>query len=508
MEPVKLRLDTGHEHQGWFGRLRESLLMGKADTWAGFALFFLFSVILSLLLAFAGVGGGALFVLSIIALPFLYAIFVYPKFGILVLLTLSYLLFVLMKFGLDFPMGTLVDGLEVLLLFGLLLKIKEEKDWKIFRGPISAVILMWIGYNLIEVINPVAESRLAWLYTVRSVAMLMLVYFIFIYHIRSASFIRLIIKLWLVLSVIGALYGLKQEFLGFSASEEAWLNSDPDIAALLFIDGHWRIFSIYSDPVAFSYNMIVSSILCISLITGPLALKKKLVLASLAALFLFSMFYSGTRSAYVLLPAALLLLSILKFNRRVMTFMVAAAAFFAVLIMVPTSHPQLYRFQTAFKPSDDASFNVRKENQKRIQPYILSHPMGGGLGATGVWGQRFAPYSFLANFPPDSGYVRVAVEMGWMGLLLFCVLMFTILYTGIRNYYQIRDPELKTYCLAMVLIVFALNIGNYPQEALVQFPSNIYFYLVVALIHVTKVLDERKRKEEEQGHSISALKSN
>lgn len=191
-----------------------------------------------------------------------------------------------------------------------------------------------------------------------------------------------------------------------------------------------------------------------------------------------------------------------------MTFMVAAAAFFAVLIMVPTSHPQLYRFQTAFKPSDDASFNVRKENQKRIQPYILSHPMGGGLGATGVWGQRFAPYSFLANFPPDSGYVRVAVEMGWMGLLLFCVLMFTILYTGIRNYYQIRDPELKTYCLAMVLIVFALNIGNYPQEALVQFPSNIYFYLVVALIHVTKVLDERKRKEEEQGHSISALKSN
>lgn len=504
MEPVKLRLENSTTHQGWFGKLRESLLMGKAETWAGFALFFMCSVILSVLLVFTGLSGGALFVLSVVAIPLLYAIIVYPKFGILVLLALSYLLFVLMKFGLDFPVGTLVDGLEVLLLFGLLLKIKEGKDWKVFRGPISVVILMWIGYNIVQVINPVAESRLAWLYTVRSVAMLMLVYFIFMYHIRSVSFIRLILKVWLVLSVVGALYGLKQEFIGFSASEEAWLNSDPDIASLLFIDGHWRVFSIYSDPVAFSYNMIVSSILCISLITGPGPIKKKLVLASLAALFLFSMLYSGTRSAYVLLPAALLLLSILRFNKRVMAFMVVAAALFAVLIMVPTSNPQLYRFQTAFKPSEDASFNVRKENQKRIQPYILSHPMGGGLGATGVWGQRFAPYSFLANFPPDSGYVRVAVEMGWIGLLLFCVLMFTILYTGIKNYYRIKDPELKTYCLAMVLIVFALNIGNYPQEALVQFPSNVYFYLVVALINVSMTLDKKKQQRKDGGQEEAA----
>lgn len=69
--------------------------------------------------------------------------------------------------------------------------------------------------------------------------------------------------------------------------------------------------------------------------------------------------------------------------------------------------------------------------------------------------------------------------------------MFVILKTGIDNYYRIRDPELKSYCLAMVLIVFALNIGNYPQEALVQFPTNIYFYLVTAIIVVTYRLDKQ-----------------
>ena len=120
--------------------------------------------------------------------------------------------------------------------------------------------------------------------------------------------------------------------------------------------------------------------------------------------------------------------------------------------------------------------------------------MGGGLGATGAWGQRFAPNSYLAQFPPDSGYVRVAVELGWIGLLLFCILMFTILRTGINNFYKIRDPELKNYCMAMTLVVFCFNFGNYPQEAIVQFPSNLYFFLATALINITYQLDQEKSK--------------
>ena len=86
------------------------------------------------------------------------------------------------------------------------------------------------------------------------------------------------------------------------------------------------------------------------------------------------------------------------------------------------------------------------------------------------------------------------MELGWVGLLVFCTLVFTILRAGIRNYFRMRDPELKTYILALVLIVFALGIGNYPQEALVQFPNNIYFYLAAALITVLYQLDVQQNK--------------
>jgi hypothetical protein len=43
----------------------------------------------------------------------------------------------------------------------------------------------------------------------------------------------------------------------------------------------------------------------------------------------------------------------------------------------------------------------------------------------------------------------------------------------------------------MVLIVFALTIANYPQEAIVQYPLSIYFYMILAIITVTKLLDNQ-----------------
>ncbi len=462
---------------------------------AGFVFLLVISILFSFILVKYGFLSGVFILLILIGLPLIFCLVVYPKFGILFYLFLAYVIMYVGKLGVDFPLGTVMDGMIVLFILSLFIQKKRKKEWSIFKGPISVVVIVWIIYNFLEVINPAAESRLAWVYTVRTVAVIMLMYFIFIYNIRTKELVVVILKMWLVLSFLAALYGLKQQFIGFTDFEERYLNSDPNIKQLLFIGGQWRKFSIFTDPVAFSYNMVVSSLLCFGLMTGPLKMYKKFLLGICAATCLFSMLYSGTRGAYVLPPAAMMMFAILRFNKKVFFMSIIGGCLMAILIYMPTSNQALKRFQSAFNPSEDASFNVRKINQKRIQPYILSHPMGGGLGATGTWGHRFAPQSFLANFPPDSGYVRVAVEMGWIGLLLFCILMFTILRLGIINYYAVKDPTLKSYSLSMVLIIFAFNIGNYPQEAIVQFPSNVYFYLVTALIVVVKRIDDQQQND-------------
>ena len=454
------------------------------------ALFAIFSV---LGINYFGLTFGLGIFITMIGLPLVFSVIYYPKFGILILLIAAYFVMFVLRIGVNFPLGTLMDGLVLLLGFGFINYQKKFQKWEVFRNPISIMIIIWILYNLLQVLNTEAASKMAWLYTVRTVALIQLTYFIFVTQIRTKEFIKLIFIIWISLAFFAALYAIKQEYFGFFGFEEASINTELQ-RSLLFIDGSWRKFSIFSDPVSFSYNMVISAILCVVVMLNPIKTYKKVILGCLAALFLTTMLYSGTRGAYPLFPLAMLVFIILRFNFKMLKIGIVGAAFFAFLIFVPTSNPTILRFQSAFSPDDDASFNVRKINQKKIQPYIQSHPFGGGLGATGVWGKRFAPESELANFPSDSGYVRVAVELGYVGMFLFCTLMFVILKTGIKNYYRIKDIELKNYCLGMVLIVFALGIGNYPQEALVQYPNSIYFYLTVALINITMIIDQREQQ--------------
>lgn len=458
---------------------------------------FLFLAANAVLIAF-GIGGHNVMLtvsFAILSMPFLYAIIFIPSFGILLLLITSYFIFGIIRIGLNFPVGTIMDAIEWLLLIGLLVRPKRPGNWSLWKDSVGLFALLWVFYNIIEVLNPSAASYEAWLYTIRSVGIVVLMYFVFRYHIRSLQLVRILLYSWLFLAFLAALYAFKQEYIGFSVKEAQYIHDNPDVIDLLFIDGHWRKFSFLSDPVAFSYNMVISFILAVCMLGSTKKFWGKVLLFVLAGAYVWAMTFSGTRGAYVLIPAALVLYTVLNFNKYAFIGSLIGAVVLVVLIFMPTSNSTLFRFQSAFRPAQDASFLLRKKNQEKIKPYILTHPMGGGLGATGVWGQRFAPKSFLASFPPDSGYVRVAVEMGSIGLLLFCCLMFAMLRKAINNYFRIRDPELKSYCLAMALILFVMNIGNYPQEALVQFPNSVYFYLVAALAGVTLQLDQQPKKE-------------
>jgi putative inorganic carbon (HCO3(-)) transporter len=443
-----------------------------------------------------GVKFGLLPLAISLAFVFIYVVIKEPKFAVLALLLGAYfIIFLITIINTTFPLGTLMDGMLAILILAFFISQKYNRNYWIFKNPISYVLLIWIVYNLLQFFNPVAESKLAWLYTIRNVALVMLSYYIFTYYINSVKFLRAIIMFWLGLSVLAALWAIKQEYFGFFAFEQK-NQYDQLYINLNFIDGKWRKNSIFSDPVSFSYNMVVATLLCLGLITGPYQKKYKIVLAGLIILFATVLTYSGTRGAYVLIPAAFLLFVVLKLNKTLIAVSIPLALGFMILINAPTSNSTLRRFQTAFTPNEDASYNVRKLNQKKVQPFIQTHPFGGGLGGSGVWGVRFAPGSFLAQFPPDSGYVRVAMELGWVGLLLICSIMFTALYVGLKNYFTIKDPELRAICLAMLLIVFAMSLGNYPQEAIVQYPLSIYFYLILAIITLTKIFDNQKNGKE------------
>jgi hypothetical protein len=453
------------------------------------------SLAISFVIATEGLDIAIFILCGLIAIPVIYAVVALPDIAIVILILLSFFINLSSRFLPEpTPIGLVLDVVTYLLILGFFVRQKKEHNWSYFNNTITYFVLIWVGYNIFEIFNPASPTLLEWVFTVRTVGFIMLMYFIFLFHIRSKEYIRFLFKLWLVLELIAALSAFQQEHFGLLPFETNWLYREPGRYQLLFIGGHLRKWGIFSDPVVFAFNMVAGCMMCISLMLGNIKTYKKVILGALCAFFFTVLLYSGTRSSYVLVPAALAMVVILNFNMRLFIVTIFLGLALGAMIVVPTRNPTIARFQSAFKPAKDRSFEERAKNQAFIKPYILSHPIGWGLGSVGIWGQRFAPDSFLAKFPPDSGYVRIAVEMGYVGLFLYCLFNFIVLYKGITYYYFMKDPELKSYCLAMVLILFTLDIGNYPQQSTVQYPTNILYFMALALINTTRRLDLEQRQ--------------
>jgi hypothetical protein len=161
-----------------------------------------------------------------------------------------------------------------------------------------------------------------------------------------------------------------------------------------------------------------------------------------------------------------------------------ALVFLGVIILVgPFYGGTVNRIRSTFNPSDDASMAVRDNKRVRLQEYVLSHPIGGGLATTGANGKKYSPGHYLAGgWDPDSGYLLTALEMGWIGLIIFQVFFFIVVYRGIQNYFALDDPLLKTMNLTYIVPFFALSVAHFTQDAMFQKPVNIIVIVTYAVV--------------------------
>lgn len=457
------------------------------------------SFVLGLGLTFYGQSFGFIFIGIVIGVPIVIYSAVNLKFGVVVLLCFSFFLG-LNKYIPEVPMGIAMDIFLSAMLIGLLVDKWNRHDYSAASNFISYVVWLWIIYNALEFLNPMA-SRQVWIYVIRGIALLMMYYFIVLYAADNFRFIKVLINVWLGMTLLAAAYGLFQEFNGLTSAERAWVARDEFRFNLIFNWGRYRIFSFFTDPTIFGILMAYTGLFCIALLPGPFTLGYKIFLGISAGILMLAMVYAGTRTAYAMVPAGLLFYALLTLQRRTLVICGVIGALGAGIIFsdIRSIGPflttnNLERIRSAFKPSEDASFQVRERSQAFIKPFIQSHPFGAGLGSIGIWAKRFTPDSPLAKFAPDSGYVRVAVELGWFGLIVYCIFFFAILVVGVRNYYRMKDIELKAYLAALLAVVFSIVIANYPQEALIQAPTILIFYIIMAVIVQLRKIDEQLSK--------------
>ena len=90
---------------------------------------------------------------------------------------------------------------------------------------------------------------------------------------------------------------------------------------------------------------------------------------------------------------------------------------FLTLMYMPFNPPAIGRIRSTFTQGNkDASAIIRDVNRHRVQPYLYEHPMGGGIFTCIPEGTKYNAGHYLEKFPPDSGYMKVFAEQGWIGL--------------------------------------------------------------------------------------------
>jgi putative inorganic carbon (hco3(-)) transporter len=427
--------------------------------------------------------------LALIGFPLIiFSLFNIP-FALMMMLFISGMIPVMGKI-IDAPIGTLLDLLIMLSLVGILLRQIKDRDWTFMKHQLVRITLIWLYYNILQVLNPWAESKLAWVYTVRSVAIQQIVLFVAIYayqHNRKAIFIML--KVLIGFCFIYAIYGLKQEFFGLFSFEKTWLYADPDRFELMFQWGRLRLPSLCTDPTTFGILMACFALFCAALFMGPVQQWQRIILGICIGSSLLAMAYTGTRTAFVLVPIGAIFYGGLNFSKRILILGVIFGMIGGVFVLKSTGNSVIWRIQTAFRPSEDASMNLRLDNQRKIQPYIQTHPIGGGLGSCGLWGARFTPDSELAQFAHDSSFVRMGVELGWIGLILYTLLHYFVLRTGIFYFVRCRDPLIKAIYAGITTWCFMLTVACYAQEAILQLPMNIIYNILLGIIVCLKNFD-------------------
>jgi len=450
------------------------------------------SVLATFIISRMGLMIGFLLVFLPLGFVYLTALFRYPIIGFYTAVIFGFLLLGLGRYLTSAPVGIGMDGILVLTYIGLFFnQFYERINWKPAMKDITLLAFIWFGYSILEIANPEMKSMSAYIGGVRGISFyMMLTVPLALLFIDNKKKLSLFFLIWGIFSILATLKGLLQMIVGVDPWEKAWLDHGGAVTHLIF--GKLRIFSFMSDAGQFGANQAYSAVVAGILFLSEKSKRLKFFYLAVAVLGIIGMFISGTRGAISIPLAGFMLYFILRKNKTVMItgFILIALVFsFFKFTTIGQSNDQIRRMRSAFNPKD-ASLMVRLENQKKLSTYLVSRPMGGGIGHAGVKAQRFLPNAFLSNVATDSWYVLIWAEQGIIGLALHLFILFYVLFkSSYLIMFRIRDPELKQKMAALTAGMFGVMVASYGNAVLGTMPTAILIYASMALMCNAKALD-------------------
>ena len=155
--------------------------------------------------------------------------------------------------------------------------------------------------------------------------------------------------------------------------------------------------------------------------------------------------------------------------------------------------------------TEDASFQVRLDNQARLRELMRGKPFGAGLGHGGGKAKTFAPNAALSQIPTDSWFVMVWVETGVVGILLHIGILLYILARGAYLVvFKLRNTQLRGFTAALTAGISGIVVMAYANEILGQIPTGAILYMSMGFIFLAPRFDRELARKEILDRAMSA----
>lgn len=410
-----------------------------------------------------------------------------------------------LKTKLSVGLDILLVYISIALLFVFYLK-KTNFKLKDTVNILTISYIAWIAFILFQLTNPHIDSE----GITHGIRIMILetftLYIVASIVSNSSKVLRNGLILIGIFAIIAFLKVMYQKYVGFDTSEKYWLYVQGGARTHIISSGI-RYFSYFTDSGTF--GTVMAAIAVVYSIIGFNTPNRKLAIfyITIGIMGTIGMFLSGTRGALIVPFASLALYCLVC--KSIKTFAITVVAGVSILIFlmftdIGNSNAFIRRARTAFRPTKDASFNVRVQNRKEMALYLKDYPLGIGLqnSIPKLWPKQDLTYE-EGTLPPDSFFVDIWIQTGIVGLVLnisiYVVILLGCCYIVM---FKVRDKYLRQELAIFTCAVFGILLSGYTGAAPGMPPTNFIIVAMIAFVmngpNIDKQLCQQNKSKNKQ----------
>ncbi len=395
------------------------------------------------------------------------------------------------------PMSMYNELLEIILIGIIIIDVRHSPNFERCLNIMLFSLLIWGGFCIIEMLNDTCGLGIdigKWYTGARLLGLsLLYIFIVFSTYITSEKILIKYLIIWGALALFSVFWTWKQQNIGFTDAEYAWLYTVGRSTHVLNGGTLIRYFSTYNDAANFGVGIASTSVAFFIFGITTKIKKYKTFFFVVGIACAWAMFASGTRTATACIMAGLMFYIILSKSLKIalpFSVLFAIGSFFLVFTNIGDGNSQIRRMRSVFD-KNDASANVRKMNQEAIKKYLEDAPWGIGIGMNFDNVPANNKYNKLSKIPPDSEYVFIWVHTGIIGITVFLITTVIMLFgASWITLFKINSPSLRGIGAGLCCAFVSQQLGGYGNQVLLGYPNGLVFYGGLTIVYILPYIEK------------------